>query len=141
MAASVRPSRTPWCRISFARGADRPRDGAAPPQLWSRRPAAPGTMGTIEEETVKTLVALADASFAFATAAQAQEQQSFKSLMGKGYDMKSVTFAKGEATQNRETFVVTLQKEKSVAVCYFAAPTWISLSNNVLEDARRCDVR
>ena len=96
---------------------------------------------TIEEEIVKTLVALAVASFAFATAAEAQEQQSFKSLTGKGYEIKGVTFAKGEATQNREAFVVTLQKEKSVAVCFFAAPNWISLSNATLEDAKRCDVR
>jgi hypothetical protein len=52
-----------------------------------------------------------------------------------------VTFAKGESTDNRETFVVTLQKEKSVAVCYFAAANWISLSSSVLEDSKRCDVR
>ena len=76
-----------------------------------------------------------------ASESRAQDQQSFKTLMGKGYDIKAVTFARGEATDNREVFVITLQKEKSVAVCYFAAPNWISLSNNVLEDARRCDVR
>jgi hypothetical protein len=90
---------------------------------------------------VKTLVVLAVASFAFAAGANAQEPQSFKTIIGKGYEIKSVTFAKGEATDNRETFVVTLQKEKSVAVCFFAAPNWISLSNTTLEDARRCDVR
>ena len=90
---------------------------------------------------MKTLVALAVASLAFAATAGAQEQQSFKSLMGKGYEIKATTFVKGEATQNREAFVVTLQKEKSVAVCFFAASTWISLSNTVLDDARRCDVR
>ena len=90
---------------------------------------------------MKTLVALAVALLAFAPTAGAQEQQSFKSLLGKGYDIKNVTFAKGETTQNREAFVVTLQKEKSVAVCFFAASTWISLSNTVLDDARRCDVR
>jgi len=90
---------------------------------------------------VKTLVTLAVASIAFAAGASAQEQQSFKTLVGKGYDIKSVTFAKGEATENREVFLVTLQKDKSVAVCYFAAPNWISLSNPTLDDARRCDVR
>jgi hypothetical protein len=90
---------------------------------------------------VKIVIALAAASFAFAASANAQEQQSFKTIIGKGYEIKSVTFAKGEATENREVFVVTLQKEKSVAVCYFAAPNWISLSNPMLEDARRCDVR
>ena len=73
--------------------------------------------------------------------AHAQEQQAFKALLGRGFEIKSVTFAKGEATGDRETFVVTLQREKSVAVCYFAATSWINLSNNALEDAKRCDVR
>ena len=73
--------------------------------------------------------------------ALAQEQQAFKSLLGRGFEIKSVTFAKGEATGNRETFVVTLQREKSVAVCYFAATSWINLSNNALDDPKRCDVR
>jgi hypothetical protein len=73
--------------------------------------------------------------------ARAQEQQTFKGLLGRGFEIKSVTFAKGEATGDRETFVVTLQREKSVAVCYFAATSWINLSNNALEDPKRCDVR
>jgi hypothetical protein len=73
--------------------------------------------------------------------ASAQEQQSFKSLMGRGFEVRAVTFAKGEATGDRETFVVTLQREKSVAVCYFAAPSWINLSNTALDDPKRCDVR
>ena len=71
----------------------------------------------------------------------AQEQQSFKSLIGRGFEIKSVTFARGESTDNREIFVVTLQKEKSVAVCYFAAANWINLSTGTLEDSKRCDVR
>ena len=78
---------------------------------------------------------------ALGTQCFAQEQQSFKGLMGKGYDIKAVTFAKGEATENRETFVVTLQKEKSVAVCFFSANAWISLATNILDDGKRCDVR
>jgi hypothetical protein len=71
----------------------------------------------------------------------AQDQQAFKGLIGRGFEIKSVTFVKGEATSDRETFVVTLQREKSVAVCYFAATSWINLSNSALEDAKRCDVR
>jgi hypothetical protein len=71
----------------------------------------------------------------------AQEQQSFKSLIGKGFEIKSVTFARGESTENRDSFLVTLQKDKSIAVCYFAAVNWINLNNATLEDARRCDVR
>ncbi len=90
---------------------------------------------------MKMFVALALSSLALAAPAHAQEQQSFKTIIGKGYDIKAVTFVKGEATDNRETFVVTLQQGKSVAVCYFAAPNWISLSNAMLEDSKRCDVR
>ena len=79
---------------------------------------------------MKKMHALAVALFAVAPAADvlAQEQQSFKTILGKGYEIKSVTFARGDATDNREIFVVTLQKEKSIAVCYFAAPNWINLS-------------
>ena len=90
---------------------------------------------------MKTLYAIAVASAAFAGAAAAQEQQSFKTIIGKGYEIKSVTFARGESTENREIFLVTLQKEKSVAVCYFAAPNWINLSPATLDDSKRCDVR
>jgi hypothetical protein len=71
----------------------------------------------------------------------AQEQQSFKSLMGRGFDIKGVNFVRGDATENRETFIITLQREKTVAVCFFSANAWITLSNTVLDDSRRCDVR
>ncbi len=76
-----------------------------------------------------------------APAALAQDQQSFRNILGKGYEIKGVTFAKGDATENREVFIVTLQREKSVAVCYFAAASWIGLSNTALDDGKRCDVR
>jgi len=85
---------------------------------------------------------LAIASFAAGgPTANAQEQQSFKTIIGKGYEIKGVTFARGEATENREIFLVTLQKDKSVAVCYFAAATWINLSPQAIDDSKRCDVR
>jgi hypothetical protein len=76
-----------------------------------------------------------------APAGHAQEQQSFKALIGRGFDIKSVTFVRGETTENREVFLVTLQQGKSVAVCYFAAANWINLSSTTLEDSKRCDVR
>jgi len=92
---------------------------------------------------VKKLFALAVACITIAGArdARAQEQQSFRTVMGKGYEIKSVTFARGDTTDNREIFLVTLQKDKSVAVCYFAAANWINLSPATLEDSKRCDVR
>jgi hypothetical protein len=80
-------------------------------------------------------------SFAMVSPSLAQEQQSFKSLMGRGFDIRSVTFARGESTDNRETFIVTLQKEKNVAVCYFSSNAWINLAPNVLDDSKRCEVR
>jgi hypothetical protein len=76
-----------------------------------------------------------------ATASAQEQQTSFKALIGKGFDVKSAVFVKGETTENREVFVVTLQREKSVAVCYFAATSWINLSPQALDDVRRCDVR
>lgn len=87
------------------------------------------------------LLAVALPAAALAPPAVAQETQSLKTIVGKGYEIKSVTFAKGEATENREVFVVTLQKDKSIAVCYFAAPNWINLSSATLDDSKRCDVR
>ncbi len=97
----------------------------------------------MEKLRALTVVVLAVAVSAIAAARQclAQEQQSFKTIIGKGYEIKSVTFARGEATENREIFLVTLQKDKSVAVCYFAAANWINLSPATLEDSKRCDVR
>jgi hypothetical protein len=87
--------------------------------------------------------ALAVALIAAASPAQlrAQDQQSLKTILGKGYEIRSVTFVRGDVSENREVFVVTLQKERSVAVCYFAAPNWISLSPTTLDDSKRCDVR
>jgi hypothetical protein len=101
-----------------------------------------------EEDDVKKLRALAAILFvvglfavAWVSDVTAQEQQSFKIIIGKGYEIKGVTFARGESTENREIFLVTLQKDKSVAVCYFAAATWINLSPQALDDSKRCDVR
>jgi hypothetical protein len=91
--------------------------------------------------TKASAAALAASLAALPAAAPAQEQQSFKTLLGRGFEIKSVTFAKGETTENREVFVVTLQREKSVAVCYFAATSWINLSATALDDPKRCDVR
>ena len=72
-------------------------------------------LGRFEEELVHQLFAgtVALLWLAGAPAALAQDQQSFKTIIGKGYEIKGVTFAKGDATENREVFIVTLQKETS----------------------------
>jgi hypothetical protein len=70
-----------------------------------------------------------------------EQQQSLRGLLGRGFEIKATTFAHGEATDNRDAFVVTLQRDKSIAVCYFAAPNWINLSAASLDDAKRCELR
>ena len=89
---------------------------------------------------VRSLV-IAAALACVAQASPAQEQQSFKSLIGRGFDIKNVLFVRGEVTENRETFVVTLQRDKAVAVCFFSAQAWVTLSSPILDDPKRCDVR
>jgi hypothetical protein len=131
------------CSAAYQQPADGIRHRAVPP-LVSRNVFPMPTK--IEESCMLKTSAVGFAALVALTAAQpdrahAQEQQAFKSLLGRGYEIKGVTFVKGEATGDRETFVVTLQREKSVAVCYFAATSWINLSNNALDDAKRCDVR
>src|SRR5262245_63348863 len=81
-------------------------------RLVSRNPCYSPT--EIEEKFMdKATAALAGFSaavlVALPTAVSAQEQQSFKSIVGRGFEIKNVAFAKGEATENREVFVVTLQ--------------------------------
>jgi hypothetical protein len=99
------------------------------------------TDGIVEASMTRVLI-FALATLALIPAgARAQEQQSFKSIIGRGFEIKSVTFMRGETSENREVFLVTLQKEKSVAVCYFAAASWVNLSTVALEDAKRCDIR
>jgi hypothetical protein len=98
-------------------------------------------IGMLKRFVAGVIVFIAICSAVLPQDAQAQEQQAFKSLIGRGFEIKSVTFVKGEATDGRETFVITLQRDKSIAVCYFAATSWINLSIAALEDPRRCDVR
>src|SRR3954469_5677347 len=81
-------------------------------------------------------LAIAAALVCAAQASLAQEQQSFKSLIGRGFEIKNVSFVRGEVSENREAFIVTLQREKSVAVCFFSANAWVTLSNIVLDDPK-----
>ena len=89
----------------------------------------------------KVLASITALLFLAGAPALAQEQQSVKSLLGKGYDIKAVTFVRGDVSENRETFLVTLQKEKSIAVCFMVAANWVTLAPTALDDSKRCDVR
>jgi hypothetical protein len=98
-------------------------------KLWSRLLAFAFVLGAM-------LVAQTGASLA-----QEQQEQSLRSLLGRGFEIKDTAFAHGESTDNRDAFVVTLQKDKSIAVCYFASTNWINLTAASLDDAKRCEVR
>src|SRR6201995_6184721 len=109
-------------------------------RLHAHQPAARAVAGGVMNKLFAFAVATACIAQASVCGAQ-EQQQSFKALLGKGFEIKSVTYARGESTDNRETFLVTLQSGKSIAVCYFAAANWINLSPNTLDDPKRCDVR
>jgi hypothetical protein len=82
-----------------------------------------------------------------AGAAQAQEQQSFRSLISNGYEIKAVTVVPHEIAKRyadsttTDTVLVTLQRQRNVAVCYFGFGSWVTLLTASIEDNTRCDVR
>lgn len=79
--------------------------------------------------------------------AQAQERQSFRALLAAGYDIKNVAIIPIEVSKryddksSTDTVAITLQRPKSVAVCYLNLSNWINLLSASLEDNTRCDVR
>jgi hypothetical protein len=40
-----------------------------------------------------------------------------------------------------DTVLVTLQRQRNVAVCYFSFGSWVTLLQASIEDNTRCDVR
>ncbi len=84
---------------------------------------------------------------AMTSSAQAQERQSFRALVAAGYDIKNVAVIPVEVSKryddksSTDTVAITLQRPKSVAVCYLNLSNWINLLSASLEDNTRCDVR
>jgi hypothetical protein len=79
--------------------------------------------------------------------AQAQQstdrQRAFKTLISAGFEIKSVTTApiNPAKTYAEAQILVTLQKGKGVAVCTFSYANYDHMADEVLADARWCDVR
>jgi hypothetical protein len=83
---------------------------------------------------------LAGASVCFAE--DSQKQRPFPQLIAGGYEIKAVTLSPAEEGRGKTNHVlVTLQKDKSVAVCTFAPPDWENLTDAPLADPKSCDVR
>jgi hypothetical protein len=93
------------------------------------------------------VVTLATAAAVLPAQAQTQERQSFRALLAAGYDIKNVSIIPIEVSKryddksSTDTVAITLQRPKSVAVCYLNLSNWINLLSASLEDNTRCDVR
>jgi hypothetical protein len=74
-------------------------------------------------------------------------QASFTALVGKGFEVKSVTLipldvAKRVTDKVRtDNVVVTLQKQETVAVCYIAFANWAFMNKASLDSSTLCEVR
>jgi hypothetical protein len=82
-----------------------------------------------------------------ASSAYAEDQASFTSLIGKDYEVKSVTLVPLEVAKRAtesvktDTVVVTLQNKQSVAVCYIAFANWAFMNKASLDTPTLCEVR
>jgi hypothetical protein len=79
--------------------------------------------------------------------AAADDQQSFTSLVAKGFEVRSVVLVPLEvgkrASKNvtTDTIIVTLQNSTSVAVCYVAFANWAFMNKASLDTPTLCEVR
>lgn len=98
-----------------------------------------GKAGTL----ISSVIALA----ASVVPAWAEGQKSFTSLVSDGFEVKSVLFVPLDIAKKvspdaaSDTVVVTLQGNKSVAVCYLALTNWIVMNKSSLENPAICEVR
>ena len=83
-------------------------------------------------------------TFAFSGATSAQQatekKRSFNALIADGFEIKAVTHIVGKDLDDNRT-AVTLQKQKSFAVCLFRVSSWDVLSDESLDNPKLCDVR
>lgn len=74
-------------------------------------------------------------------------QSSFTALVGKGFEVKSVTLIPLEVAKRvtekvkTDNVVVTLQKQETVAVCYIAFANWAFMNKASLDSSTLCEVR
>lgn len=77
----------------------------------------------------------------------AADQTSVQALLQQGYEIKATTFVPlsdvkaNWAEASAGSMLVTLQKERSVAVCEFNWANWSALAQATFENAELCRVR
>jgi hypothetical protein len=94
-------------------------------------------------------LAFATAAALISAPASADErlQSSFTALVGKGYEVKSVTLIPLEVAKRvtekvkTDNVIVTLQKQETVAVCYIAFANWAFMNKASLDSSTLCEVR
>jgi hypothetical protein len=71
----------------------------------------------------------------------------YKSVIGQGYEIKAVTLFAGDQqdlllgkTGSLPAVMVVLQKQQQTAVCIFAAAAWENLQIAALDTAKNCSV-
>ena len=76
-------------------------------------------------------------------AQDSEKQRPFNQLIADGYEIKAVTInpIAPETGGTTNHLLVTLQKDKSVAVCSFPPPNWENMTDSTLADPKLCDVR
>jgi len=76
------------------------------------------------------------------TAEKSEKQRPFAQLIADGYEINAVTLGLAEAGRWKNNHIlVTLKKDKSVAVCSFPPPNWENMTDSTLADPKLCDVR
>jgi len=86
---------------------------------------------------VTCLACLASASDV--RAADTDQKQSFKALIEQGYKVKAIENAALGGSQDHT--LVTMQMDKSLAVCIFDAEVWESQNDSALGDSKSCSLR
>lgn len=93
-------------------------------------------------KTFACALALTAAVLTGAQAGDAPRQQPFKTLMARGLRIVAVTVVPAEVNKSADpVVVVTMQLDKTVAVCTFGVAQWENLSQNIEDNPQACDVR
>ena len=71
-------------------------------------------------------------------AQEPRRQAAFKTLQAEGFDVKAVTFVH---ENDQDYLLVTMQKERAVAVCTFSPGAWSNMDEPTLENSELCEIR
>ena len=80
------------------------------------------------------------ASFGMLRPSYAEDaQQAFTALIARGFKIVGTFLATSD--KQERLAIITLQMDKSVAVCTFGVANWENMTSESLADAKGCDVR